>query len=315
MLRTPTLVVLASLAVAACGGSSKAPEDNGGTAPDSGQSATVEAGALDSGGTGKTAGDAGTAGTDAGSPPTATPLTAVGTLVVLGDSISQGGGQPPFYYNLLLSNDDTTYPEWTGKDLRTKYGANVMMVNNAVAGAVSSDLPTQVTALPASLPGPVAVVLTIGGNDMQTNIAAILQGVDQGLRTQFQMNLASALGQLTMPGRFGTGVDVHVYEADIYDPSDGSGNFQTCPYPLSLVPPQPSDPFFGEWNAVVDGEVPMHPSSVVAPLHATFHTHGVNSGAANWFYTDCIHPNATGHDAIRGMFWTQITGEVGPAPM
>jgi lysophospholipase L1-like esterase len=264
-----------------------------------------------------TGSDAGTGTTaDAGvPPPTSAPLTSLGTLVVLGDSISQGGGQPPFYYNLLLSNDDTTYPEWKGMDLKTKYGASVMMVDDAVAGAVSSDLPTQVIGLPSSLPGPVAVVITMGGNDMQTNIAAILQGVDQGLRMQFAANLDNALGQLTKPGRFGTGVDVHVYEADIYDPSDGSGNFMTCPYPLSLVPPQPSDPFFAEWNAVVDSEIPKY-MGAVAPLHATFHTHGINSGATtDWFYTDCIHPNAKGHDAVRGMFWTQITGEVGPQPM
>jgi lysophospholipase L1-like esterase len=312
MQRPAAFTVLSALALAACGGSSSStsPRDTGGG---------VEAGVAESGGPGTTnplTSDSGSdAGTDAApSPPKSAPLTSMGTLVVLGDSISQGGGQPPFYYNLLLSNDDTTYPEWAGKDVRTKYGANVMMVDNAVVGAVSQDLPTQVTALPSSLPGPVAVVITMGGNDMQTNIAAILQGVDQNVRTQFGVNLDTALGQLTMPGRFGAGVEVHVYEADIYDPSDGSGNFQTCPYPLSLVPPQPSDPFFGEWNAVVDSEVPKY-SGAVAPLHSTFHTHGLSSGAANWFYTDCIHPNAKGHDAIRGMFWTQITGEVGPQPM
>ncbi len=65
---------------------------------------------------------------------------------------------------------------------------------------------------------------------------------------------------------------------------------------------------------MVDSEVPKY-SGAVAPLHSTFHTHGIGAGATNWFYTDCIHPNAKGHDAIRGMFWTQITGEVGPQPM
>lgn len=321
----PALTLLVSLVIAACGGSASSTSDQGngggGGSTDGGHGPGVEGGVAESG-SGSGSGSSSGGGTDGGGTkgeggsPTMGPLADMKTLVVLGDSISMGGGMAPFYYDLLAANDDTMYPGWKGMDLKTKYGAGLMVVNNAKAGAVSADLPGQVTGLPASLPGPVAVVLTIGGNDMQSNIAAILQGVDQGVRDQFRANIASALGQLTMPGRFGTGVDVHVYEADIYDPTDGGGNFSTCPYPLNLVPTQPSDPFFGEWNAVVTSEVPKHGMSQVAPLHTTFHMHGVNSGAStNWFYTDCIHPNAKGHDAIRGMFWTQITGEVGPLPM
>ena len=127
-------------------------------------------------------------------------------------------------------------------------------------------------------------------------------------------NLAAALGELTKPDRFGAGVEVHVFEADIYDPSDGKGDFSKhgCPAPLSLLPVTPTDGFFTNWNAVVDDEVPMHGVSLVSPLHSTFYGHGVGNAADRWYANDCIHPNKKGHNELRRMFWTGITGEAAP---
>ena len=113
---------------------------------------------------------------------------------------------------------------------------------------------------------------------------------------------------------FGAGVEVHVFEADIYDPSDGKGDFSKhgCPAPLSLLPVTPTDGFFTNWNAVVDDEVPMHGVSLVSPLHSTFYGHGVGNAADRWYANDCIHPNKKGHNELRRMFWTGITGEAAP---
>src|SRR5438552_1099667 len=89
----------------------------------------------------------GGAGGAGGSPGLAT----LGTLVVLGDSISDGGGQPPFYYELLKT------------DLITKYG-QIAYHNNAQSGSKTDALVGQIKGLPGTLPGPVAVVITSGGN-------------------------------------------------------------------------------------------------------------------------------------------------------
>ncbi|MEO7329788.1 MAG: SGNH/GDSL hydrolase family protein, partial [Minicystis sp.] len=207
------------------------------------------------------------------------------------------------------------YPEWQGKDFKTKFGADLQVVHNAKGGAVSGDLPGQVTKLPASLPGPVLVTITIGGNDMQANIFSILQGTDGPKRDKFRANLAAALTELNKPDRFGPGVEVHVFEADIYDPSDGKGDFkkQGCPAPLSLLPVTPTDGFFANWNGVVDDEVPMHGLSLVSPLHMTFYGHGIGAMSERWYAPDCIHPNKKGHNELRRMYWSGITGEVAPA--
>ena len=234
------------------------------------------------------------------------------SYVILGDSISDKGGQGPFFYNILAANDNTAYPEWQGKDLKTRYGQDLMVVSTSKSGAVSKDVLGQVQKLPATLPGPVAVTITIGGNDMQTNIISILNGMDQTARDGFRKNIKDALSELTKPGRFGAGVDVHVFQANIYDPTSDTGNFMSCPSPLSFIPTQPSDGYFKNWNAVVADEVPKHGVSLVSPLHETFLGHGVTTPATNWFYTDCIHPNKMGHNQIRAMFWTAITGEAAP---
>jgi lysophospholipase L1-like esterase len=291
-----------SLAAAACGsdGSTASTGSGGGTTSTSATGATTSTtGTGSGGGTSTGAGGGG-------------PSVAYKTYVTLGDSISDKGGQPPFFYDVLFSNDDATYPEWMGKDLKTKYG--LKFVPGAKAGAVSGDLLGQVMKLPAALEGPVAVTITIGGNDMQAHILDILNNNDQKDRDAFRANLAAALDELTKPDRFGKGVEVHVFEADIYDPTDGKGDFskEGCPAPLSFVPVTPTDGFFMNWNAVASDEVPKHGMSAIEPLHMTFVGHGLNNKADGWFFADCIHPNKKGHNAIRSMFWTAITGEAAP---
>jgi lysophospholipase L1-like esterase len=44
-------------------------------------------------------------------------------------------------------------------------------------------------------------------------------------------------------------------------------------------------------------------------IHSLFSGHGFNS-SANWYFSDCIHPNETGHNELRREAWRLITGEV-----
>jgi hypothetical protein len=111
------------------------------------------------------------------------------------------------------------------------------------------------------------------------------------------------------------GPDVYVVEADIYDPSDGAGDFAKagCGGTLALLPMMPTDTFFANWNAVVNDEVPKLDHGVVSPLHEAFKGHGISAGANRWFLGDCIHPTKDGHQALRKMFWKTLTGQDGPA--
>lgn len=294
-------LVVVAFALAACGGSDDAAI--GTTSGSGGAAATSSTTGAGGGSTSATTGAGGQIEA----------LAEVGTYVVLGDSISDHGGESPFFYDLLAQNDDAVHPTWAGKDLKTKYGAGLAVVSNAKGGAVSKDLPAQVSALPATLTGPVVVTITIGGNDMQKYVADILQGQDEGDRAKFKENLDAAVGELLTPGRFGEGVEVHVFEANIYDPTDGVGDFkdQKCPFPLSLLPTTPTDEFFANWNAVVSDSVPALGGHVEA-MHERFYGHGLAQGDESWYVGDCIHPSRRGHHEIRSMFWTAITGEVIP---
>jgi lysophospholipase L1-like esterase len=302
-----------ALALAACGSDSTSGTTGSttGATTGSGGDATTSTGTEGSGGSGGEATTTSTGSTGSGGGSGAVQYK---SYVILGDSISDHGGVGPYFYDLLAQNDDAAYPKWQGKDLKTKFGQDLMVVRTSKGGAVSGDLLGQVNKLPPSLPGPVAVTITIGGNDMQVNILKILQGMDQGDRDKFRANIKAALEALTVPDRFGKAVEVHVFQADIYDPTGGKGDFskQGCPAPLSFLPVTPTDGFFMNWNAVVNDEVPKHGVSLVEPLHQRFYGHSLSNDADPWFHTDCIHPNKPGHDQLRAMFWTAITGEAAP---
>jgi lysophospholipase L1-like esterase len=246
----------------------------------------------------------------ASSMPTSLP-SSFGSYIELGDSISDNGGMGPFFYNLLFQNDDTMYPQWAGLDLKTKFNVQ-MHVHGAVAGSQSKDVQGQVAALPATLPGPVLVTITTGGNDLRAAAPQAISGMDQQYLDQMRSSIDGYLTDLTKPGRFGAGVTVYVLQANIYDPTDKTGNFSNCPLPLSLYMSNMADAIFGRWNQVISDELPKFPESVVEPLHDDFLGHGIHD-TDNWFFGDCIHPNTKGHHQLRRLIWKALTGADGPA--
>lgn len=222
------------------------------------------------------------------------------SLVILGDSISDGGGQAPFYYDLLKA------------DLTTKYGGPLSYHKTAQSGSKTGALLSQIDALPNTLPSPVAVCITSGGNDMKAVFAQIITGTDQAARATMGNNIQKALDELLKPGKFGAGVEVRVFEGNIYDASDGAGDFsvQGCPWAPKGIPAMASDPFFTNWNEVIATRVTQH-GQTLADMHAHFYGHGYNH-PPSWYANDCTHPNATGHDQLRRLFYEKITGEALP---
>lgn len=285
-----------STGVAEDDGSSGAPGTSDGTGPAPGDSS-----GSPPGDTGTTAvADGGS--TDAGEPSTGEPppvgLPEVGSLVVLGDSIGDGGGQAPYYYALLRD------------DLDAHYGG-IEYVNRAQSGSETGALVGQVAGLPNVLPGPVVVVITSGGNDMKSNLPAVITGLDGAMLTAVQGNIDAALEDLLAPGRFGAGVEVHVFEGNVYDASDGAGDFgqADCNFANGL-PAIPSDGFFMRWNDAIRDAVQARGQAAV-DMHGYFYGHGYHA-TPSWYASDCTHPNALGHDELHRLFYEHITGE--PAP-
>jgi hypothetical protein len=304
-----TILVLALFTL----GCSASDDSGGGGAPGSGGVAGASAGgsagayvggAAGSIATGGTAGVAsggaagaslgGTGGGSAGS----AALPTLGSLVILGDSISDGGGQGPFYYNLLKN------------DLTAKYG-NVAYQHKAQSGSKTGALMGQINDLPNTLPGPVAVCITSGGNDFKDVILQVVTGTDGPARAQMGQNISNALATLLAPDHFGAGVAVHVFEANIYDSSDGQGNFaaNNCAFGGGY-PAIPTDAYFASWNGEIATQVTQK-GQWLADIHDLFHLHGFNY-PPSWYAGDCTHPNTMGHDQLRRYFYFKITGETLP---
>jgi lysophospholipase L1-like esterase len=298
----------------ACGGSTSSP------------SAAAPGGSTDAGGGGDDAASSSSAegGDDAASsstpttPPVATTAN-FGTYIVLGDSISDRGGSPPFFYDLLHQNDDTTYPAWKGHDLVTRF-PGIQYVHAAVAGSITAAygdttttgaplMSTQITGLGSSYPGDILVTITIGGNDLNDHAGDAVLGLDAPEKQKFTANLKADLDALMTPGRLGSG-KLYVLEANIYDATDGKGDWSKggAACPNYTVPATQDQTVFAAWNDIVTQAIAAHSGDYLFDIHTLFSGHGFNS-SASWYYSDCIHPNKTGHDELRREAWRLITGE------
>jgi hypothetical protein len=286
-----TLAALLALLVGACG----APVDEK-PPPGEATSSSGSGGAGGSLGVGPTSSGAGASTTSVGTGGGAggpVGLEELGSLVVLGDSIGDGGGQGPYYYDLLRDS------------LEAEYGP-IEYRNRAESGSKTSALVGQISGLPSALPGPVAVAITSGGNDMKDNLIQILAGLDGPARTQMGNNVDAALDALLTPDRFGSGVAVHVFFATIYDASDGAGNYQSGGCVIDMNSPSSTDPFFESWNDEIGARVGGQ-GQTVADMHAHFYGHGFNN-PPSWYASDCTHPNTTGHAELQDLFFGLITG-------
>lgn len=270
--------------------------------------------------------DDGAAGGSGGGGGAATCPKKYGTVVIVGDSISDEGSgseldkQQPFWREILVKNDDTRYPAWAGKDLTTCWAETVNVVKVSKGGAIATEVKSgqssvlldQVKAIPATLPGPVLVLGTIGGNDVQAALPLVVFGSDVTVQLNaFQKGLDDAFTELTKAGRFGAGVDVDVYITNTYDPSGGTSVFAfadgtSCAGLLGSFPKnKPTDPLLKPWNDVYLAEQAKFSNVHIIDLHEDFRAHGAPA-TDTWFYSDCIHPNTAGHQALRELFWNTL---------
>jgi lysophospholipase L1-like esterase len=303
---------------AACGGSTSSPSS----------AASSDGGGGGSGGGSSSGGGGG--GDDSSSPsgddastPTPTPPVATsanfGTYIVLGDSISDRGGQAPYFYDLLHQNDDTAYPNWKGHDLSTRF-PGIQYVHAAVAGSITGSyndtltagaplMSTQIAGLGSSYPGDILVTITIGGNDLNDHAGDAVLGLDAPQKQQLAANLKADLDTLTAPGRLGSG-KLYILEANIYDASDGQGDWKTAggACPAYVVSPTQDQGVFTAWNQIIASAITAHPGDYLFDIHALFSGHGFNS-TDDWYFKDCIHPNQKGHQELRREAWRLITGE------
>ncbi|MCA1663094.1 MAG: hypothetical protein LC659_02265, partial [Myxococcales bacterium] len=105
---------------------------------------------------------------------------------------------------------------------------------------------------------------------------------------------------------------VYIVLANIYDFTDGQGDFATvmCGPGVNISAAAVATGF-GNWNSVLSTNI-AKVGGALYDMHADFSGHGYNNPDTTQLWYDpssCIHPNAKGHDAIRRGIYKVLTGE------
>ena len=304
-----SLLAILAIGIIGCGSST----NSNGTGGNGGSGGAGGGGSGGSGGGGSGGGGGGGSGGGGGGGGTPgvgiVPAgSSLGTYIVLGDSISDQGGNAPFFYETLR---DDLLKKWP----------SMMYVHAAQAGAITDNysdntpsgaptLASQIAGLGKSYPGDVLVTITIGGNDLNAHAIKAIGGIDAPIRMEYATHLDAELGALTAPGRLGSG-HVYVVLANIYDFTDGQGDFATVKCgPGANVSSSMDTMVFGAWNGVTQASI-AKVQGTLYDMHGNFMGHGYNNMDMSQVWYDsasCIHPNAMGHDAIRRAIYQIVTG-------
>lgn len=253
-------------------------------------------------------------------------------IVVMGDSISEGAGADTenlTYKSLLYQNDSEAWPEFDEQDLTSFYPSLVEVYDVAVGGAtttslVNDQLPAAADDLGDSVEGETIVVMTISGNDVNAAVTQLWyllevnndpEAADEvvaELIARVGQNIETIIDFYDDTARFPDGA--YIYMANVYDPTDGTGDLPACYPGLDL---SSSLSYLDEIN---DALVTLAIEREVAVLDIQQHFlgHGFHfdnpdapfydaSNPEMWF-ADCVHPNNTGHNELRQMFYSAITG-------
>ncbi|KAK1548334.1 hypothetical protein Q3G72_019944 [Acer saccharum] len=248
-------------------------------------------------------------------------------LFVLGDSISQGLGAESAarsYAGLLYNNDDAAYPQDSTYDLRHLFGAHLAYTNVAHSGDTSRDVRYQQLPRLAADPrddkvglgntpvrGHVLVVMTIGGNDLQSALRPNPNFTGNLLNSSID-NVQAIMDFFQDTERFPDGASI--FFGNVYDITDGEDQAHACLAGLAF-------PGFSHalevWGHAYN-ELAYQRHATFIDLVSLFHGHGFNYANPHnpyfnrkdptlWVYDrDCVHPNNQGHHMLRRSFYRAI---------
>lgn len=239
-------------------------------------------------------------------------------LVGLGDSVTAGlGARKGYsYFDRLLKNPDDEWPDLTGINLR-KVFPNLQSTNLAMSGSTSLDHQRrQLPRLPAGDSNTLAIVVfTTGGNDLihdygrseprEGGMFGASWEQAQPWVANFAVRLEQMLDEIT--ARFPGGCEIFL--ADIYDPTDGTGNARRVGLPLW----PDSLRIHSAYNEIIRAAVARRENVHLVKLHEPFLGHGLGcrriwsehyhrDDPHYWFWINLEDPNERGYDALRRVF-------------
>jgi lysophospholipase L1-like esterase len=198
--------------------------------------------------------------------------------------------------SLLFRNVDAMWPEFTGKDLRTRSPA-LQLQNVTSDGAMIETVREQLRGVVD--PDAVSIAsLTVGGNDLIDALGLVASGADAKLResAHIQHRFTELVGHIrhVLP-------NARLILTTIYDPTDGTGLLwpTQAPIPIDLLD-QMNDHIRATAHATRGG--------VLADVNHHFRGHGIHVAEAEpWYWRhSVIEPSARGASEIRRTFWNAL---------
>lgn len=244
-------------------------------------------------------------------------------LLGIGDSITDGfGASEGFsYFDRLIKNPQQDSKDMLGKNLAAVF-PNLRAKNIAVSGSTSLDHLKQIQGLePQSSNVLGIVVMTTGGNDLIHNYGRTppKEGAMYGATLEearpwvnnFEKRLAQMIISIkeVFPGR------CHIFLANIYDPSDGTGDTKSW---LTGLPTWADGLLIlRAYNEVISRCADKYDYVHFVDIHKSFLGHGIHcrkfwlknyrfSDPYYWYHLNIEDPSDRGYDAIRRLFLIEI---------
>jgi len=244
-------------------------------------------------------------------------------LLGLGDSVTAGFGASKglSYFDRLMENSPNDCKDMLGKNL-SKVFPNLKTKNLALSGSNSLHHLRKIQSLevhPSDFSG--IVVMTTGGNDLIHNYGRALpkEGAMYGATfdeaKSWIDNFKNRLDQmiLILNKKFPGGC--HIFLANIYDPSDGTGNTSSW---LTGLPYWPDGlKILKDYNETISLCADKYDFVHLVNIYDTFLGHGIHckkfwirhyhfKDPHYWYFMNIEDPSERGYDAIRRLFLLEM---------
>jgi lysophospholipase L1-like esterase len=244
-------------------------------------------------------------------------------LVGIGDSITDGfGASNGFsYFERLVQEPPNDSEDMKGKNLSVVF-TNLKAVNLSVSGRVSLDHLAQIRRIENEDPNAIGVVLmTTGGNDIIHSYGrnppkeCAMYGATLEQAKPWIENYKERLDKMVMMLKEKFPGGCHIFLANIYDPSDGTGDKKE--FFRGLPPWQDGLAIHKEYNEIIARCTQKYENVHLVDIYEPFLGHGIHckkfwlshyhsSDPHYWYNLNIEDPNDRGYDAIRRLFLIEI---------
>ncbi len=243
-------------------------------------------------------------------------------LLGIGDSITYGFGAPEgySYFDRLIRNPPEDSCDMTERNLSAVF-PKLTAQNIAVSGSVSAQHMEAIQDIPVQPPDTLGVVvITTGGNDLIHNYGrtapkeCAIYGATFEMAKPWIQNYKECLEKMIVDitEKFPGGCNIFL--ANIYDPSDGTGNTERW---LTDLPPWPDGLLIlAEYNKIISKCANKHDNVHLVDIYTAFLGHGLHCKKfwlkhyqfddPHYWYSIIEDPNPRGYDAIRRLFLSEM---------